>query len=298
MTENTVFPDVRSGAIALLIETVECVTGIGEPFVVVGGWSPVLLNSHRIPHPGTIDVDLLFREGATENALQGVVEALLADGFLPSAKHRFQLLKVLNVGEHRLVYHVDLLHPTERISEKPAEAELFVDHIELKIPVELLSHESLRAKSIAAPHSGFIFPEKRFVEERVSVVDVDGVEYATRVPVIDEVALVVSKSLSAATPKRPRDSFDIYLAVAHARDPDALHEGGAMLKEKAPEAFFSMARLWSILDDGSFDRRVHGYMPTGAADNIEAAVREGRYSTPVREYLKRIQVPHTGRTAE
>ena len=53
--------------------------------------------------------DSLFAQGATPDALDGVVRALLANRYVQSAKHQFQLLKVLIVGDQPFVFNVDLL---------------------------------------------------------------------------------------------------------------------------------------------------------------------------------------------
>src|SRR6266566_9971104 len=105
------YPSLLSATKGLLGEVVQTVgpANVGD-FAVIGGWSPFFLNGSPIPHPGSRDVDLLFREGRTEHSLSTVVETLLEAGYLHSAKHEFQLLRLLDVAGTTFVFNVDLLH--------------------------------------------------------------------------------------------------------------------------------------------------------------------------------------------
>ncbi|MDQ2974783.1 MAG: hypothetical protein M3R69_05130 [Acidobacteriota bacterium] len=55
---------------ALLGEVEEIVSGLNHEHVIVGGWSPYLLNAKPIPHPGTKNIDVLFAEAATPGTLR------------------------------------------------------------------------------------------------------------------------------------------------------------------------------------------------------------------------------------
>jgi hypothetical protein len=84
---------VVEGATELLIDTISALSTTSEgEYIVIGGWCPYLRNTSDIKHPGTLDVDLLFREGYREGALTRSINALRQKGFVASAKHPFQLL--------------------------------------------------------------------------------------------------------------------------------------------------------------------------------------------------------------
>ena len=285
------YPTLADGSRALLVDAVNCVLGTGHAFVVVGGWSPVLLNSDVIHHPGTIDVDLLFEEGATMGALGEVIEALKREGFHHSAKHHFQLLRTVLINDEEFVFNIDLLHPSEALSDRPSVADMFVDHIELEIPTGAMNGERFRAKSIAAPYSGFIFKDQRYVSVAVSIADLEGAMRTATVPVIDELALLVTKSRSVKLPKRPRDAFDIYLAVRHARDPDHLLSVTRELEHRTTEAYLSLSSIRDVLGDGSFDRRVNDYLSAEVRLKDSEVLLKRPYSTVLLEFLDNAGVP-------
>lgn len=95
-----------------------------DEYIVIGGWCPYLRNTSGIKHPGTLDVDVLFKDGYQEGALARSINALRQKGFIASAKHGFQLLLEKQVGAERLIYNVDLLHPRMSDTDK----DMFVDH--------------------------------------------------------------------------------------------------------------------------------------------------------------------------
>lgn len=210
----TVYESLNAAAKGLLGEATAIANKCGKQFAVCGGWSPVLRNSTRISHPGTRDVDLLFSEGVEKAALKDVVSAFLDNGYLVSAKHEFQVLRVLPVGNREFVFNVDLLHPMEG----DAKEELFVDHLLLPIPSDDFKSTFVFVKSIALPNAGFIF-DGFVAKESVDFVMPDGSNKTQEVPIIDEVALLVTKSKSCLMQKRPRDIFDIYLALSNPRNP-------------------------------------------------------------------------------
>jgi len=146
------FASLEEARVALLCDAVSLASRAGEQFAVIGGWSPFLLNSAPIKHPGTADVDLLFSEGVTPGRLRMVYELFLAEGYYPSAKHPFQLLQVIQVGSEKLAFNIDFLHPNEQ-----GQRDLFADHIELPVPLTPFIRRQLKMKSIAVPASKFIF---------------------------------------------------------------------------------------------------------------------------------------------
>src|SRR5688572_28917293 len=99
------YPSVSEALRALLVDSVKTAHTSGLAFAVVGGWSPLLLNSHPIGHPGTRDVDLLFHQGTTVGGLQSVLRRFLESVYIPSAKHPFQLIRLLTVDGERLAFN-------------------------------------------------------------------------------------------------------------------------------------------------------------------------------------------------
>jgi hypothetical protein len=227
-----IFKSLEDARLALLFDAVKLASSTGESFAVVGGWSPFLLNSTPIRHPGTADVDLLFAEGVTPGRLKSVYELFLAAGYHPSAKHAFQLIQIMQVGGEELAFNIDILHPNEQ-----ARRELFADHIELPVPITPFMKQNLRMKSIAVPASRFIFTYHRTAIVSVKHTNGSGQETDARVPVIDEAGLIVTKSYSFRSPKRNRDFFDIYLAIKQCRDRHEVTAFLRKLKNEEPETF-------------------------------------------------------------
>ncbi len=80
------YPDMLEANRGILAEACEIMGGMSVEYVVVGGWVPYLRGSeHRLRHPGTSDVDLLFN-GDFDRVKAAVPEFFKA-GYVPSAKH-------------------------------------------------------------------------------------------------------------------------------------------------------------------------------------------------------------------
>ena len=221
------YENIQSAAKGLLVESCAIANETGFTYVVCGGWSPYLRNSSPIPHPGTKDVDLLFEAGHEMYELRDVVKLFLSRGFLHSAKHEFQLLRSVNVDGHQFVFNVDLLHPMETRNAP----ELFVDHWELPVPIDDFGKAKFTSKSIALPDSNFVF--QGHVENEI----VESMGKTADVPLIDETALLVTKSKSFKSVKRSRDIFDAYLAITQPRDAETFKEKLANLKSHDGETF-------------------------------------------------------------
>ena len=120
---------IEDGARSLLEDAAAVLSEFKESeHVIVGGWCPVYRNICGPKHPGTLDVDILFRESNNEGYLSGFMERLMDRGFYPSAKHSFQYLKVQEIAGKRFVYNIDLLHP--RMTEDIKKHGMYVDHLE------------------------------------------------------------------------------------------------------------------------------------------------------------------------
>lgn len=235
MNGDVVFPNLRVAQEALLADAVDIANQSGQAFVVVGGWSPLLLNTGTITHPGTRDVDLLLEGGASPGDLRDLIGRFLARGYVPSAKHPFQLIRTLQVGERRLAFNVDLMHPLER-TEGDLLPELFVDHMDLDVFLSPGAAETLWAKSIGTPSSQLIFTHALFESFPFTARRPDGEVSSVTIPLLDEVGLIVSKSVSVWKAKRDRDALDIFLAVHQARDLETTRKGTSQLMAASEEA--------------------------------------------------------------
>jgi hypothetical protein len=164
------FDNLEEARKALLCHAVGVAKASGEPFAVIGGWSPVLLNSEPIRHPGTADVDLLFAEGVSPGRLQQCYRLLLDAGYYPSAKHEFQLVWLATVASREFAFNVDILHPDEH-----SRHHLFVDHMELPVPMTPFIKQYLKLKSVVIPASRFVFRFNRIVQVEVQSLSPSGV---------------------------------------------------------------------------------------------------------------------------
>ena len=269
----------------LLGEVCSLVNGLGMEYAVVGGWSPVLLNSSPTGHPGTKDVDLLFSCGATTESLREVVETLLASGYLVSAKHPFQALRIIEVAGTRFVFNVDILHPTLQFTQP----ELFVDQLILPVRVEEFDEKLFTMASIALPSAAFIF-DGHTVQVPLECDLPNGDEAMVEIPVMDEAGLIVTKSSCVTLAKRPRDAFDIYLAVVQARDYEDLVRGVRELANTDPDSFSALGGLLRALRSGSeFALRVQSYMPGPDVKDPDA-----EYARPVSQFLLDVRFPGAG----
>lgn len=200
---------IEAGARALLEDAADVLSDFKESeHVIVGGWCPVYRNKLGPKHPGTLDVDILFRESSNEGYLSSFMKKLIGRGFYPSAKHSFQYLKVQKIAGRKFVYNIDLLHP--RMTEDITKLGLYVDHLELNVP---LNDEEIHLKtmqSIALPNSEVLFKERLYTEE---------LAWKHRFNLVTFQGMFITKMDSCQKPKRERDAFDIYLAFINEQIP-------------------------------------------------------------------------------
>lgn len=206
----------------VLGEVTELANASSLAYMVVGGWSPLLWNTGQVSHPGTRDVDLLFETGADAGALHDFVQSLLGAGFLPSAKHPFQLGVVVRVGGQDVVIGVDLLHPLEFSPD--LREEMFAKHLELSAHLAPDVAAQLSIHSIALPSAQVLFNETAFETYVHAFVGFDTTTREVDVRLMTEAGLLMSKAPTLHNPKRTRDAFDVALAVVQARNPSMLIE--------------------------------------------------------------------------
>ncbi len=270
------YDTLLAGAQGLLCKVATDLASIGIDYLVIGGWCPYLRNTvPGLPHPGSRDVDVLFRDGATEMELHEVVAELLQKGFILSAKHDFQLLLPLFVGSQQFVYNVDLLHP----SESKRDPELFVNHFEFDIPEDNVLRKLRMVRSIVLPNSALLF-DGYWSDMPIEGILPDGTAQQVEFPLIDEAGLVLSKCESMKLRKRPRDAYDVYLMLRQQTREDTLN--------KLADLCASNEDVNSVFEDAVdylgkrghvFEENVARYLPSeddakGAADFVKAALAE------------------------
>ncbi len=238
--------NIQEGANILLAETINILTENNVNYIVVGGWSPYLLNSTEIKHPGTKDVDILFENGYEKDNLKDIILKFIDSGFILSAKHDFQLFKKIKVRNYDFIYNIDLLHP----SETEWDTEIFIDHLELDVPSDEYRNENFKMKSIALPDSNFLF-EGHFVDFSIDFKLSNGDKVRQEVRLMDELGCLLTKSKSVKIVKRFRDSLDIYLAIKQSQDYNKLVDSTLELKLKNRTIYNS---LYGIRE--AFEKRV------------------------------------------
>ncbi|MGX9417457.1 hypothetical protein ACWU4D_08910 [Vibrio sp. WJH972] len=250
-----IYNSILDGSKGLLVEAISAIESTNLDYLIVGGWSPYLRNKTEYIHPGTKDVDILFSDGDIKGKIASAVESFLDHGFMISAKHDFQMFKTLNVRGKNVVYHIDLLHPQETLRHP----ELMVDHFDLGLTEDDTSSTPKIQRSIVLPSSKFLF-DGFFSNVEFEHSMCNGKPQKVNVPLLDESGLIFSKCKSAQVTKRPRDSFDIFLALKQ----PSVNETVNKLKEaskKFPAVKESITSLLNFVeaDDSVFSMNVCKY---------------------------------------
>jgi hypothetical protein len=203
------YPTKMDAGRGILLEACRSLQSAHIDFVIAGGWVPYLRGGNlEFPHPGTHDVDILFDDEVAP--MKTAVTELLSAGYVPSAKHPFQLLKKLRVGGKELVFNIDLMHPAESARDE----DLFHDIVDLGIREDYDSHITHVIKSICFPSAKIVFAEHLWSPFDVTGVLPDGSQENRAIPLLDNAGLILSKCQSASKAKRARDSFDIYYVLS------------------------------------------------------------------------------------
>jgi hypothetical protein len=158
-------------------------------------------------HPGTRDVDVLLNEEQDQLGL--AAQRLLDAGFMPSAKHEFQLILPIRVGRRQFYFNVDLLHPKEQ-QRRPG---MFADMLDLGVPDRYDPTGKRWVKSIVFSPAPLIFERSLWSQLSVGGRNTAGNDVEMKVPLLTEAALVLSKAESVKNKKRTRDAFDIYYLI-------------------------------------------------------------------------------------
>lgn len=253
---NHNYSSLGEAARALLVETCTLLNNEDVEYVIAGGWVPLLRGraEHGLRHPGTRDVDVLFNDD--RQTIRTAAELMLKSGFVLSAKHQFQLLRVFHVGSRKFVFNVDLMHP----SESAKQSSMFEDIMDLGIN-SYYDETRPKLKSICFPSSAIIFEQNLWSRLKVSATGFSGKLIECDVPLMDEAALILSKSESVTQAKRPRDAFDIYFLTSGS-DASAISGKLKGLATSFPQVSRQLDALRKFLNEQSdkFDLNVSRYL--------------------------------------
>ncbi len=230
--------NIQEGAKILLTDTAKILNENAVNYIIVGGWSPYLLNSTAIRHPGTKDVDILFENAYKPEELKEIISKFIDAGFILSAKHDFQLFKKIPVRDFEFIYNIDILHP----SETTWETEIFIDHIELDVPKDEFQDENFKMKSIMLPDSNFLFDGHYSKYELTDSIKIN---------LMNELGCLLTKSKSVNIAKRFRDSLDIFLAIHQCRDYDNLISSTLELKANNLAVYNSLYGIREAFENNS-----------------------------------------------
>ena len=202
-------------------------------------------------------MDILFDD--EPEPIKSAVTLLLGAGYVPSAKHPFQLLKKLPVAGQPFIFNIDLMHP----AESELERDMFHDILDLGIKDDYDSHITHIIKSICFPSARIIFDEGLWSSFDFGATLPEGTKASDTVPLMDERGLILSKCQSVSNKKRARDAFDIYFVLSGPNGGPA----AAQLKElaeKFPQVATQLAELKKFLVDSpdKFNERVQEYAGT------------------------------------
>jgi hypothetical protein len=100
----------------------------------------------------------------------------------------------------RLVYNVDLLHP----SMGDEDTGMFVDHLDLDVFMDAEERRVKKATSIVLPNSAILFQENLSSKFNFQGINFD---------LVDFTGMFITKMDSCQKQKRERDSFDIYVGL-------------------------------------------------------------------------------------
>ena len=207
---TTSYDSIEAASKSLLFDVCASLESLNGEYAVVGGWVPFLaVTNDAIQHPGTRDVDVLLRQ--TDNSPRMATECLLEKGFLVSAKHEFQLFRIVAVSGKKFVFSVDLLHPISR--EQP---ELFHEIMSLDIPDTYDPTGYRHVRSIAFGMSDIVFSEKLWTE-----FSFENNNDNINVPLLSAGGCILSKLQSSIIPKRRRDVFDIFYILSGVQGEEA-----------------------------------------------------------------------------
>jgi hypothetical protein len=251
------FETISDASLCLLGETTKLINEIYSNYIIIGGWQPFLKHNGEIVHPGTKDIDILFNGADKENILKEVIELLLGNGYLLSAKHNFQLIKIYNVNGNDMAFNVDLLHPVHgKVKE---EDDLFVKQLVLDIPVEKYRSTHFMVMSIVQPQTKYLFDLEMYNEFPLAYCDNLGNGSLSKFNLMNDLGCLLTKSQSCKVRKRMRDSFDIYLTIRQNENYTELINNTKCLKKRNNSTYNSLYGIKEIYEKGTMFTNVQKY---------------------------------------
>lgn len=194
----------QDAAKGLLLEVASVLNRHVLDYAVIGGWVPFLFNSHPIPHPGTMDVDVLMSDVMRKDLVVTALDSLRGVGYQRSAKNEFQLYRSIQVAGEPILFHVDFLH------RKHANDTVG------------LFKEWGPYKSIQGPGTDVIFIERELRVEQIQGTLPNKEQATIRIPFATEAGFLSTKGRSVGFGKRDRDAFDIFLVLRQSQNYDGL----------------------------------------------------------------------------
>ncbi|UWX60474.1 hypothetical protein N0B40_19035 [Chryseobacterium oranimense] len=245
---------IQDGALSLLGETTKILNENNVEYLIVGGWSPFLLNKGKLPHPGTKDVDILFKSGTETGKLKEIIDTFLKNGFTQSAKHPFQLLKVFEIKGYNFVYNVDLLHPDNQ--EK--DPELYIDHIDFPVKESHTMRVDYKGKTILLPKSDFFFND--FITQYpLEYINSNGEKENIEFNLLNEAGLILSKSKSVFEVKRTRDAYDIFLSIKQNKNYDKTIQQLKNISETNPQITDALQNIYTDENLKKIDNNIYDW---------------------------------------
>jgi hypothetical protein len=200
-----IYKDEQDAAKGILGEAVKIISQSNVDYVVVGGWIPFLFYSSIYPHPGSFDVDLLLNDNTTKEQMEKAVDVFKENGYHFAAKNKFQLHKILNVAGEEIIFHVDFLH---RKYAPDQEDGFFLNWNKML--------------SIAGPGTDIIFLDNERTSHDLTFDLPDNTTETFFVNFANEVGFISAKGRALDTPKRVRDSYDIFVIICQTKDYNTL----------------------------------------------------------------------------
>jgi hypothetical protein len=165
-----------------------------------------------------------------------------------------------------------------------------VDHLELPVPISSEDNSLYVAKSIAVPSAAFILEDERFSMWSIECTLPAGSRTRVDIPLVDELGLIVTKSKSIHSPKRPRDALDVYLAVVQSADYGTLVRDFRNLSEHRPDVFGCLDGIRDFLGapgDERFDELVESQIAPGDRRG-EVTQGDESYGARISDFLREV----------
>jgi hypothetical protein len=197
------FTTEQEAARAILGEAALTLDRMGIDYVVLGGWIPLLFHSKHLPHPGSFDVDVLINPNTTRDQFNdSVLSEFKKLGYMLPAKNKFQLFKPLQVNDEPILFHIDLLHTN--YAPYQDKDDMYINWGKMQ--------------SINGPGTDLIFTEFERFSRELEIVLPSGETQNVNVKFASELGFLSAKGRALISPKRKRDSYDIYMIITQSMD--------------------------------------------------------------------------------